>query len=77
MKAFFEALVLLFLALFAAVMFSFLTAWIVMLLWNWLMPVIFGLGAITFWQAFGLMILSGMLFGGVRYNYNKTDGKDE
>lgn len=39
---------------------------IVMLLWNWLMPVIFGLTAITFWQALGLFILSRILFGSFR-----------
>lgn len=35
----------------------------VMLLWNWLMPVIFGLTTITFWQALGLLALSKILFG--------------
>jgi hypothetical protein len=34
----------------------------VMWLWNWLMPSIFGLRAITFWQAVGLLILSHVLF---------------
>jgi hypothetical protein len=33
-------------------------------LWNWLMPEIFGLHAISFWQALGLMLLSWILFGG-------------
>lgn len=33
-----------------------------MLLWNWLMPAIFGLKAITFWQAVGLNFLTGILF---------------
>ncbi len=33
-------------------------------LWNWLMPVLFGLHAITFWQALGLLGLSWLLFGG-------------
>lgn len=33
-----------------------------MLLWNWLMPVIFGLGKIGFWQAVGLNFLSSILF---------------
>ncbi len=33
-------------------------------LWNWLMPSILGLHAITFWQAIGLFILSKILFGG-------------
>ena len=35
-------------------------------LWNWLMPSLFGLSAITFWQAVGLLTLSWMLFGGWR-----------
>jgi hypothetical protein len=38
----------------------------VLQLWNWLMPSIFGLHAITFWQAVGLMGLSWILFGGLR-----------
>lgn len=41
---------------------SLLLAWPFMLLWNWLMPLIFGLVKITFWQSVGLLILSGMLF---------------
>jgi membrane protein required for beta-lactamase induction len=35
----------------------------VMLLWNWLMPDIFGLPTITFWQAMGLSALGNFLFG--------------
>src|ERR1700680_412466 len=37
---------------------------LVMGLWNWLMPAIFGLRAITFWQALGLLFLSRFLFSG-------------
>jgi hypothetical protein len=33
-------------------------------LWNWLMPAIFKLPAIGFWQAVGLLVLSWLLFGG-------------
>jgi hypothetical protein len=33
-------------------------------LWNWLMPSIFGLHTITFWQAIGLFLLSKLIFGG-------------
>jgi len=33
-----------------------------MLLWNWLMPILFKLPEITFWQAVGLNVLSGILF---------------
>jgi hypothetical protein len=38
----------------------------VLQLWNWLMPGIFGLPALTFWQAVGLLGLSWILFGGLR-----------
>jgi hypothetical protein len=31
-------------------------------LWNWLMPEIFGLKAITFLQAWGIVFLTGILF---------------
>lgn len=34
----------------------------VMLLWNWLCPVIFGLPAISFLQALGMALLIGILF---------------
>lgn len=33
-------------------------------LWNYLMPAVFGLHAITFWQAVGLLVLGRLLFGG-------------
>ena len=33
-----------------------------MWLWNWLMPILFKLPQITFWQAVGLNALSGILF---------------
>jgi hypothetical protein len=37
---------------------------VVMHLWNWLAPAIFGLHIITFWQALGLLVLCRILFGG-------------
>lgn len=43
-----------------------LFSWIVMLLWNALIPAIFGGHRISFWQALGLLILSKILFGGFR-----------
>jgi hypothetical protein len=36
----------------------------VMWLWNWLMPAIFGLPVISFWQAVGLLVLSHLLLKG-------------
>ena len=35
-------------------------------LWNWLMPNLFGLHSITYWQALGLLCLCWILFGGLR-----------
>jgi len=41
---------------------AFLFGLVVMLLWNWLMPEIFGLSRISYWQAWGLVLLSHILF---------------
>jgi hypothetical protein len=39
---------------------------IVMHLWNWLLPPLFGWRQVTFWQALGLLALCRILFGGLR-----------
>jgi NADH:ubiquinone oxidoreductase subunit 5 (subunit L)/multisubunit Na+/H+ antiporter MnhA subunit len=41
---------------------AFFFGFILMLLWNWLMPAIFGLPNITFWQGWGLVLLTHILF---------------
>jgi hypothetical protein len=41
-------------------------SFIVMSLWNWLMPTLFGRPLITYWHAVGLLILSRILLGGFR-----------
>ena len=38
--------------------------YVVMSLWNNLMPVIFHLPALSYWQALGLLVLSRLLLGG-------------
>lgn len=49
---------------------------VVMLLWNWLMPPLFGRPEVTFWQGLGLLALCRILFGGMgrhgghRYNWS-------
>ena len=43
-----------------------LVGFVVMSLWNWLIPTLFGGPVITFWQALGLLILSKILFGGFK-----------
>ncbi len=47
-----------------ASLFALLFGWLVMLLWNWLMPMLFGLKIITYWQAFGIIVLSKLIFSG-------------
>ncbi|MDR3267074.1 MAG: hypothetical protein LBT24_05850 [Tannerella sp.] len=47
---------------------------ITMLLWNWLMPCIFGLTTISFWQALGLLALVRILFSGIGDNHWMGDG---
>jgi hypothetical protein len=37
---------------------------LVMRLWNWLLPPLFGWRMINFWQAVGILALSRVLFGG-------------
>ena len=51
-------------ALIAITIFIFLGGKVVQLLWNWLMPMLFGLRELTFWQAIGLLALTRILFGG-------------
>lgn len=48
--------------LLATLVAAFIEGLFVMWLWNWLMPAIFGLGAITYWQGWGISFLCGMLF---------------
>lgn len=43
-----------------AILFGFVLMW----LWNWLMPELFGLTTIDYWQAVGLFILLKILLGG-------------
>ncbi|MFK8044768.1 MAG: hypothetical protein AB8B72_04695 [Crocinitomicaceae bacterium] len=42
-----------------------LFGFIIMWLWNWLMPDLFGLSTITYWQGMGLCLLSKIFFGGI------------
>jgi hypothetical protein len=48
----------------AVILVTYLGGTIVKLLWNWLMPTLFGLREVTFWQAVGILALSRILFGG-------------
>lgn len=52
------------LAILGMLLFAFIGGEIVLQLWNWLLPPLFGWPRITFWQALGLLVLCRILFGG-------------
>jgi hypothetical protein len=52
-----------------------LFGYVIMWLWNWLMPEIFGLTTITYWQAVGIFILAKILFGGIGNGGDKDHKK--
>jgi hypothetical protein len=53
-----------------------LFGWFVMLLWNWLMPEIFGLPTLDYWKAWGLLILCSILFRGVNFGDSSSGSTD-
>ncbi|MBN2879527.1 MAG: hypothetical protein JXN65_07840 [Clostridia bacterium] len=54
-----------------AILFGFVVMW----LWNWLMPMLFGLKELTYWQAVGIFILAKILFGGIGGSSNDSSKK--
>ena len=64
-----------FLGMVTAVIFAFVFGYFVQQLWNWLMPRIFHLTTITFWEAFGMVLLARLFLGGhhheSRYHHQK------
>lgn len=49
-----------------------ITAFPVKWLWNWLMPILFNLQEINFWQALGLEILCSLLFKTIAPSYKSN-----
>jgi len=37
--------------------------WVFMVLWNWVMPMIFGLPTINYWMSLGIILITHFLFG--------------
>ncbi len=56
---------------------AFLFGLVIMWLWNELMPVIFGLPKVTYWQGIGLLILSSILFGRPGSSSSESKKKDK
>src|SRR5450432_224522 len=52
------------LAILAMLLFIALGGEVVLQLWNWLLPPLFGWREVTFWQALGILALCRILFGG-------------
>jgi len=49
----------------AITLFVFIGGTITQLLWNWLLPPLFGWKELSFWQALGMLTLCRILFGGI------------
>ena len=56
-----------------AILFGFIIMW----LWNWLMPQIFTLKKINYWQALGIFVLAKILFGGFNMGSSKSESDDK
>lgn len=50
------------LAIILLIALMFISSWIEMMLWNWVMVDLFAMPTVTFWQMFGLNWLCGLLF---------------
>ncbi len=48
---------------------------VVMWLWNWLVPELFNGPVLGYWQTLGLLVLSKILFSGIGGNSNKSSHK--
>jgi hypothetical protein len=43
-----------------------IASFVMMSLWNWLVPALFGGPVLDYWKALGLLVLARLLFGGFR-----------
>ena len=62
MEKFIEKLTIFMVCLVSILFVVLILSWPFQLLWNWLMPMIFGLPKITLLQALGLLTLSNLIF---------------
>lgn len=54
-----------------------LVIWLIMTLWNWLVPDLFHGPEINYWQTIGLFFLSKILFAGIAPGRSHTYKKDD
>ncbi len=62
-------LINLFTAILAVIGLLFLVTALLQWLWNITMPDVFNLKNITYWQAFRLLLIAGILFGAAGFNF--------
>jgi hypothetical protein len=56
-----------------AIMAAFAISALVMVLWNYLMPDLFNLPSLNYWQAMALLVFCRILFGG--FHFKKPEGR--
>ena len=61
------------LAILAMLLFIAIGGEVVLQLWNWLLPPLFGWRQITFWQALGILALCRILFGGFGGGFHRSN----
>lgn len=59
----------------AAIIFLLLFGYGFMLLWNWLMPEVFGLPILSYWKAVGVLVMAKLLFGSFEGMNSKKGSK--
>ncbi len=70
---FFKVLGSIIAGVFIAGFFAIVIGALIMVLWNWLMPQIFHLGTINYWQGFGIALLARLLLGGMGHKCHGDD----
>ncbi len=64
-----------FFGILAGIAFALLFGYGIMWLWNWLMPAIFGLPSVGYWQAVGILLLARILFGSMGGGHSHSTRK--
>jgi hypothetical protein len=64
-----------FFGILAGIAFALLFGYGIMWLWNWLMPELFGLSHIGYWQAVGILVLARVLFSGLGSGHSSSSRK--
>lgn len=68
-----KTLLIIFIVLALAFAFASFEAWIIMMLWNWIVPMLWASAPILdFWLTLGIMMLCNLLFGSRKITVSKS-----